>query len=240
MSRIFTWICIYLFTSGTIWSVISFGSRSIFNVSLSEMEDWMLKELLYHITNNTGPFLMATGTLGMIVMIILSRLGIINMLLEKIDGIGGFNKFRITPHHFAHNFVSEKGTAIVTLVVQVKNIGFNKSNLNEWRLCFITKDGKNFSAAPLYQSSKIDINYDNRIKYSYSVDMSLYKLTQKPLDPGESVMGVIQFEITGLSKNMLDENCTIILEAKDNKDKKIKFKTTLKIFYEILNEEAEL
>lgn len=175
---------------------------------------------------------MVTGIFGMIVMIILSRLGIVDMLLEKIDEIGGFNKFRITPRYFAHSFVLEEGKAIFTLVVQVKNIGFNKSNLNEWSLCFITKDGKNFSATSLYQKDKIDINYDNGIKYSYSVDMSLYKLTQKPLDPGESITGVIQFAITGFSKNMLDENYIIILKAKDNKDKKIKFKTTLKIFFE--------
>lgn len=214
------------------WSVISFSIRPIFNVSLSEVEDWMLKELLYHVTNNTGPFLMVTGILGIIVMIILSRLGVINMLLEKIDEIGGFNKFRITPHYFAHDFVSEKGSARFTIVIQVKNIGFNKSNLNEWSLYFITKDGKNFSAVPLYQKDTIYINYNNGIKFSYPADKALYKLTQKSLDLGESVTGVIQFAIPGFSEEMFNENCTIILKAKDNKDKKIKFETTLKIFYE--------
>lgn len=109
MSRIIMRVFIYLFTSGTIWSVIFFSIKWIFNIPLSEVEHWMLKELLYHIIYNTGSFLMVGAILGLISTILISRLGIINMLLEKIDEIGGFNKFQMTPIKLAHDFTVEQG-----------------------------------------------------------------------------------------------------------------------------------
>lgn len=178
----------------------------------------MLKELLYHIIYNTGSFLMVGAILGLISTILISRLGIINMLLEKIDEIGGFNKFQMTPIKLAHDFTVEQGVHW-TIALQIKNIGFNKSNLTNWTFNFITENNKKFNGKPIYSIQKINIK-DNK-QYPFS---NLYELANAPLDQGASIVAAIQFNIDGLSQKMFNEKFTIILEAKDNKDRKVKFK----------------
>lgn len=229
MFRIVVFVLTYLVVTGGIWAGVTVWLEKK-GYSISAWTQAILEKIPFITINNGGWFLLTIGLLGLITMITLMRIGVYDKFIEKIDSISGFNKFRITLRFFAHNFNQEP--CYLTVVVQVKNIGFNKSNLTEWSLDFITDDGKNFSGSALYQKDQINIKTSGGKQLPFSADKSLYNITKNQIEPGESVTGVIQFSIIGLSEIMLNKNCIVVLKAKDNKDRKIKFKTKLTIFYE--------
>lgn len=192
---LYGFVAIYLQVE-LIWTVISFSLKSIFNISIQEMEDKMLKELLYHVTNNTGPFLMITGIFELVVMILLSKFGIINKFQEKIDQIGGINRFKITPIDLGQDSTN----LTLTIAVQIKNIGFNESNLTNWSLTLITGDKEKIIGTPCYSMDKITIMMGDKKTYTFP---KLYENSNVILEAGKSIVGAIQFNINILLKEYL-------------------------------------
>jgi hypothetical protein len=181
------------------------------------MEDKMLKELLYHVTNNTGPFLMITGIFGLVVMILLLKFGIINKFQEKIDQIGGINRFKITPIDLGQ----DPTNLTLTIAVQIKNIGFNESNLTNWSLALITEDKEKIIGTPCYSMDKITITMGDKKTYTFP---KLYENSNVILEAGKSIVGAIQFNINYSPQRIFNEQFVIILAAEDNRGKNLQFK----------------
>ena len=61
---------------------------------------------------------------------------------------------------------------------------------------------------------------------------ALYNLTENTIKPGETVAGVIQFQIANwFPYYKITGKCQIILQARDNKDNSWRFKTLVEEFY---------
>ena len=194
----------------------------------------MLQWILYQIIHNTGPFLITVGVLGLGIMIIFKRFGILDQMQNKVNEIGGFTKFTMKPIKFAYCMLGDQSFRL-TIAMQIRNIGFNKSNLNNWNFYFTTANNKRFKGEPVYSTdTNIPIIMSDKKSYPFPI---LYIESTKLLDQGESIIGAIQFNINGISLEEIDnKKCIIQLEAKDNKDSTKKFKETLKIFFERDNE----
>lgn len=143
------------------------------------------------------------------------------------------NKFSVKAFTLAINNgcnIIEAGTVALcyfslTLVIQVKNIGSNESNLTNWSLDFFEEDREKFEGEPIYQRNTIYIDYPET-KIAFPVDKALYNLTENPIKPGETVAGVIQFQFP----TKFNQEFQLILKARDNKDKEFNFKISSKEF----------
>lgn len=226
MFRIIVSISLYLIFTGGIWAGFTVWLEKK-GYSVSQWTQSMLEGIPLFSLENGGWFILMMGFVALILTVTLKRVGIFDKFVEWIDEVGRFSRFRIMPR-FVSGKVDLYEPSFLNIAVQVKNIGSNTSNLTDWELLIKTKDGRDFKGSPVYHKGIINVKTGNQGHLIFSEKEALYKLTQSPISPGVSITGVMQFKISGLSQEEINEDeCIIILKALDNKDGEIKSMTTI-------------